>query len=146
MLVAGEASGDLHGATLARALRGAAPGVRLYGMGGRRMAAEGVQLLIDVTAAATVGGTEAIAGVPGLYRAYRRLRAAAAACRRSGGLPGRPPMAAFTATATEEVRDDIASLLAPELGWSAADCARNAAAYRASVAAEREHTLLQSVP
>ena len=83
MLVAGEASGDLHGATLARALRGAAPGVRLYGMGGRRMAAEGVQLLIDVTAAATVGGTEAIAGVPGLYRAYRRLRAAATG-------PGRP--------------------------------------------------------
>ena len=83
MLVAGEASGDLHGATLARALRGAAPGVRLYGMGGRRMAAEGVQLLVDVTAAATVGGTEAIAGVPGLYRAYRRLRAAAAG-------PGRP--------------------------------------------------------
>jgi lipid-A-disaccharide synthase len=76
MLVAGEASGDLHGATLARALRAAAPDIRLYGMGGRRMAAEGVQLLVDVTAAATVGGTEAIAGVPGLYRAYRRLRAA----------------------------------------------------------------------
>ena len=41
MLVAGEASGDLHGATLARALRAAAPGARLYGMGGRRMAADG---------------------------------------------------------------------------------------------------------
>ena len=75
MLVAGEASGDLHGATLARALRAAVPGVRLYGMGGRCMAAEGVHLLVDVTAAATVGGTEAVAGVPGLYRAYRRLRA-----------------------------------------------------------------------
>jgi len=76
MLVAGEASGDLHGATLARALRAAAPGARLYGMGGRRMAAEGVELLVDVTAAATMGGTEAVGGVPGLYRAYRRLRAA----------------------------------------------------------------------
>src|SRR5262249_59634313 len=76
MLVAGEASGDLHGATLARALRAAAPGVRLYGMGGRRMAAEGVELLLDVTAAATMGSAEALGGVPGLYRAYRRLRAA----------------------------------------------------------------------
>jgi len=75
MLVAGEASGDLHGATLARALRAAAPGARLYGMGGRRMAAEGVELLVDVTAAATIGGTEVVGGVPGLYRAYRRLRA-----------------------------------------------------------------------
>jgi ATP-dependent DNA helicase RecQ len=42
---------------------------------------------------------------------YRRLRAAAAACRRSDGLPGRPPMAAFTATATGEVRKDIVAML-----------------------------------
>ena len=45
---------------------------------------------------------------------YRRLRAAAAACRRSDGRPGRPPMAAFTATATPEVRDDIVALLGLE--------------------------------
>ena len=42
---------------------------------------------------------------------YRRLRSAAALCRRSDGLSGRPPMAAFTATATGEVRDDIAAML-----------------------------------
>ena len=42
---------------------------------------------------------------------YRRLRAAAEACRRSDGAAGRPPMAAFTATATSEVRDDIVALL-----------------------------------
>jgi ATP-dependent DNA helicase RecQ len=45
---------------------------------------------------------------------YRRLRAAAALCRRSDGVPGRPPMAAFTATATSEVRDDIIALLGLE--------------------------------
>jgi lipid-A-disaccharide synthase len=83
MLVAGEASGDLHGATLARALRALAPGTRLYGMGGRAMAAEGVELLVDATGEATVGGTEALGGVPALYRAYRRLRATL-------GGPGRP--------------------------------------------------------
>jgi lipid-A-disaccharide synthase len=86
MLVAGEASGDLHGATLARALRAAAPGARLYGMGGRRMAAEGVELLVDVTGAATVGGTEAVSGVPGLYRAYRRLRGAVSGTQRPDAL------------------------------------------------------------
>jgi lipid-A-disaccharide synthase len=75
MLVAGEASGDLHGATLAHALRRAASDARLYGMGGAKMAAAGVELLVDVTATATVGGTEAVGGVPRLYRAYRRLRA-----------------------------------------------------------------------
>src|SRR5262245_11439862 len=42
---------------------------------------------------------------------YRRLREAAAACRRSDGGAGRPPIAAFTATATPEVRDDVAALL-----------------------------------
>jgi len=86
MLVAGEASGDLHGATLARALRAAAPGVRLSGMGGRHMAAAGVELIVDVTAKATVGGAEAIGGVPGLYRAFRRLRAAVTGSERPDAL------------------------------------------------------------
>jgi ATP-dependent DNA helicase RecQ len=45
---------------------------------------------------------------------YRRLRAAAARCRRGDGAPGRPPIAAFTATATSEVRDDIIALLGLE--------------------------------
>ena len=42
---------------------------------------------------------------------YRRLSAAAAASRRSGDAAGRPPVLAFTATATPEVRDDIVTLL-----------------------------------
>jgi ATP-dependent DNA helicase RecQ len=42
---------------------------------------------------------------------YRRLRSAAAACHRADGQPGRPPMAALTATATPDVRDDIVQLL-----------------------------------
>jgi len=42
---------------------------------------------------------------------YRRLRTAAGQCRRGDGQPARPPMAALTATATPEVRDDIVQLL-----------------------------------
>jgi ATP-dependent DNA helicase RecQ len=45
---------------------------------------------------------------------YRRLRAAAAACKASDREGGRPPIAAFTATATPEVRDDIVALLGLE--------------------------------
>jgi ATP-dependent DNA helicase RecQ len=44
---------------------------------------------------------------------YRRLRAAAGRCRRPGGAR-RPPIAAFTATATPEVRDDVVALLGLE--------------------------------
>jgi len=74
MLAAGEASGDLHGAVLCRALRGLAPGIRLSGMGGARMAAEGVELAADVTRRAAVGTTEAVGRVPALWRTYRALR------------------------------------------------------------------------
>ena len=42
---------------------------------------------------------------------YRRLAGGARLCRRADGSQGRPPIAAFTATATAEVRDDIAALL-----------------------------------
>jgi ATP-dependent DNA helicase RecQ len=42
---------------------------------------------------------------------YRLLRGAAAECRRSDDRRGRPSIAAFTATATPEVRDDIVDLL-----------------------------------
>jgi len=45
---------------------------------------------------------------------YRRLRAAATLCRASDRAARRPPIAAFTATATPEVRDDIVTLLGLE--------------------------------
>src|SRR5262249_24869668 len=75
MLVAGEASGDLHGAALCRALRELDPRCRLFGMGGARMAAEGMSVLVDLTAKAATGGTEVFGQVPRLYHAYRELRA-----------------------------------------------------------------------
>jgi lipid-A-disaccharide synthase len=74
MLAAGEASGDLHGATLCRALAAEAPQFRLLGMGGVRMNAAGMEIVADVTRSAGVGGTEAMGGLPGLWRAFRRLR------------------------------------------------------------------------
>jgi lipid-A-disaccharide synthase len=78
MIVAGEASGDLHGATLCRALRARAPERRLIGMGGDRMAAAGLERLADVTASAAIGGTEAFGPIPTLLAAWRRLRTALA--------------------------------------------------------------------
>ena len=49
MLSAGEASGDLHGGMLCRALREMEPGVRLVGMGGRHMRAAGMDVVVDPT-------------------------------------------------------------------------------------------------
>ncbi len=73
LLVAGEASGDLHGATLARALAGLAPGLGLAGMGGPRMEAAGVRILHGIERAAVVGGTEVLGRLPALVRIFRDL-------------------------------------------------------------------------
>lgn len=82
MLVAGEASGDLYGAALARALHHLAPDVRMSGMGGPRMAGAGVTLLADVRDTAVVGFSEVVRRLPALRRAFGRLRAALHADRR----------------------------------------------------------------
>jgi lipid-A-disaccharide synthase len=75
MIVAGEASGDLHGAGLCQALRVLAPDCRLVGMGGARMTAAGLDVIADVTSSAAVGHTEVLGKAPTMYRAYRRLQA-----------------------------------------------------------------------
>ncbi len=58
MIVAGEASGDLHGASLVECLRRQAPHLLFSGMGGLRMRAAGVHLLADAGETAVVGITE----------------------------------------------------------------------------------------
>jgi lipid-A-disaccharide synthase len=72
--VAGEASGDLHGSTLARALTTLMPDLRLAGMGGARMAAAGVRLVQRADRVNVVGGTEALGRLPALWRAFQTLR------------------------------------------------------------------------
>ena len=74
ILSAGEPSGDLHGAALARALKARWPDVRLYGLGGRRMADAGVELLANVERLALIGLVEVVSHIPYLYRLLRRLR------------------------------------------------------------------------
>ena len=76
MIVAGEASGDMHGARLCAAVCALAPDTRIFGMGGEPMRAAGADLLADVSRRAGVGTTEVLSVIPELYRVYRRLRAA----------------------------------------------------------------------
>ncbi|HEY5512391.1 MAG TPA: lipid-A-disaccharide synthase, partial [Geomonas sp.] len=55
MIVAGEASGDLYGATLAAEIRALSPDTRLFGMGGDRMREAGVETLVDANVMAVMG-------------------------------------------------------------------------------------------
>ncbi|MFP4055912.1 MAG: lipid-A-disaccharide synthase [Candidatus Brocadiia bacterium] len=72
-IVAGESSGDLHGASLARALRQRRPELALAGLGGPRMAEAGVDVVRDVTAHAAVGISEALASVRTVLKAFREM-------------------------------------------------------------------------
>ncbi|HZZ67262.1 MAG TPA: lipid-A-disaccharide synthase [Phenylobacterium sp.] len=69
MLVAAEASGDDRGAGLARALKARlGEGVRFVGVGGERMAAEGVQSPFDIADISILGLLEGLLAYPRIVR------------------------------------------------------------------------------
>jgi lipid-A-disaccharide synthase len=79
MIVAGEASGEKHGAALARSLIQSYPDIRfeLFGSGGEEMRAAAVETLVDASDVGIIGVPEVIGSLGRLYRAYRTLLNAA---------------------------------------------------------------------
>jgi lipid-A-disaccharide synthase len=79
MIVAGEASGDRHGAALARSLHELYPETTfdMFGSGGDEMRRAGVETLIDAREVAIIGVPEIVRALGKLYRAYRALVGAA---------------------------------------------------------------------
>lgn len=69
MFVAGEASGDAHAAAVIAELRRQAPDVAVWGAGGPRMAAAGMELVLDLTEHAVVGLVEVLKN----YTKFRRF-------------------------------------------------------------------------
>jgi len=72
-MVAGEASGDMYGAEVARGLLRKFPDCQIYGLGGQRMRGVGVQLEGDISKTAVVGPFEMVSSLAVLYRVFRRL-------------------------------------------------------------------------
>lgn len=75
MIVAGEASGDLHGGNLVRAIHQIDPKISFYGVGGARMKAAGVERIADVADMAVVGLTEVVFKLGLILRIMHRLKA-----------------------------------------------------------------------
>lgn len=75
LLVAGETSGDVHGADVVHALKDRAPHVEVFGVGGQALRAAGMRTLVDSAAIAGMGLFEASDKVSNLIRAYRQLSA-----------------------------------------------------------------------
>src|SRR3989338_4648452 len=60
IIVAGEASGDLHASHLVAAIRNLLPETRFFGLGGSWMRAEWVEIFYDLTTLSVVGFFEVI--------------------------------------------------------------------------------------
>lgn len=76
-VLAGEASGDLHGAEVVRALRHKQPDLELYGVGGVHLQAEGVRLLYHTSEINFMGFVEVAKHLFFLRRVIKDLKAAA---------------------------------------------------------------------
>lgn len=75
LMLAGEPSGDLHGARVARALLRLLPEVRLVGLGGAGMAAEGVELMAGLEQLAVMGFAEVARHLPFFWGLERKVSA-----------------------------------------------------------------------
>jgi lipid-A-disaccharide synthase len=73
MIIAGEASGDLHGSSLVREALALDPSLHFFGIGGSLMRSEGVDTLVDAREMAVVGLVEVIAHFPTIFRAFRKM-------------------------------------------------------------------------
>jgi len=74
LMLAGEASGDLHGAQVARALRERWPSATLLGLGGDRMAAAGVEILVGLDQLAVMGFAEVVRHLPFFLKLEKQLK------------------------------------------------------------------------
>jgi lipid-A-disaccharide synthase len=77
LLVAGEASGDLHAARLLSEMTRRSPGVRAFGLGGDELRAAGMETLWDSSEVAVVGITEVLSVLPRARRIFHGLLDAA---------------------------------------------------------------------
>jgi lipid-A-disaccharide synthase len=78
LVVAGEASGDAHAAELVAALKARRPDLTFFGMGGSRLAAQGVELLYGAHEVNVMGITEVLPKIPRILQVMGGLAKAAA--------------------------------------------------------------------
>ncbi|MDD4879882.1 MAG: lipid-A-disaccharide synthase [Candidatus Omnitrophica bacterium] len=73
MIIAGEASGDLHGSSLALALKEIEPDVKLVGMGGEKMVKAGLQSFQDIKDLSVIGILEILSSLKKFKDAFNLL-------------------------------------------------------------------------
>jgi lipid-A-disaccharide synthase len=74
MIIAGEASGDMHGANLVREILKINPDINFYGIGGNKLKAEGVELLANASDMAVVGLTEVVSKLGNILKIMNMMK------------------------------------------------------------------------
>jgi lipid-A-disaccharide synthase len=74
MIVAGEASGDMHGASLVREMLKIDPALNFYGIGGNKLQEAGVKLLANASTMAVVGLTEVISKLRSILKIMNMMK------------------------------------------------------------------------
>lgn len=77
LLIAGEPSGDLHGAALLHALHDLLPKMHAFGIGGPKMRELGMEQLYTTREMAIMGFAEVVRHLPFIHRVLREIEAAA---------------------------------------------------------------------
>jgi len=77
MIIAGEASADLHGEKLVDALKAKAPGLQAFGIGGPGMRSHGFEAIVPSEDISVAGLTEVLFAIPRIWRIMRRITAVA---------------------------------------------------------------------
>jgi lipid-A-disaccharide synthase len=73
LIVAGESSGEKHGASLVHELKKIQPSWEFFGIGGKWMRKEGVEVLFPVDELALVGAVEIISQVPRIKKIFNHI-------------------------------------------------------------------------
>ncbi|MYK98769.1 MAG: lipid-A-disaccharide synthase [Gemmatimonadetes bacterium] len=73
MIIAGEASGEMHGAGVVAALKARHPEIDIFGVGGDRMERAGCALVYHIDRFSVMGLTEVVRHLPFIRRALKRL-------------------------------------------------------------------------
>ena len=73
-IIAGEASGDQHGAKLVAAMKKKCPDIFICGMGGDALRQSGVRIVMEASELTVVGFTEVFAKIPAILKGIKRIK------------------------------------------------------------------------
>ena len=74
LIVAGEVSGDIHASHLVKNLKKLDPKIHFFGIGGKNLSGEGVEILMSIENLAIIGVWEILSKIPHIREAFAKIK------------------------------------------------------------------------